>query len=124
MDPDLLDCISALLGRRVTAWRQAMGGYTAAERWICTLEDGQSAFAKVAVDTRTAQWLREEYHIYQHVDAVYMPRLLGWSDDHADRPILPLEDLSHAGLASTVDPAPNRTGVGADLRGRGNSCSA
>ena len=33
---------------------------TAAERWICALENGQSAFAKVAVDTRTAQWLRED----------------------------------------------------------------
>ena len=96
MDPDLVDRISALLGRRVTAWRRALGGYTAAERWICSLQDGQSAFAKVAVDARTAQWLREEYHVYQHVDAAYLPRLLGWSDDHADRPILLLEDLSQA----------------------------
>ena len=68
MDPDLLDRIGALLGRRITACRPALGGYTGAERWICTLEDGQSAFAKVAVDTRTAQWLREEHHVYQHVD--------------------------------------------------------
>ncbi len=96
MDPDLVDRISALLGRRVPAWRRALGGYTAAERWICSLQDGQSAFAKVAVDARTAQWLREEYHVYQHVDAAYLPRLLGWSDDHADRPILLLEDLSQA----------------------------
>jgi hypothetical protein len=96
LDPDLLSHISALLGRRVTAWRQAPGGYTAAERLICTLEDGKSAFAKVAVDTRTAQWLREEHHVYQHVDGAYMPRLLGWSDDLSDRPILLLEDLSRA----------------------------
>ncbi len=75
MDPDLVDRISALLGRRVTASRRALGGYTAAERWICSLQDGQSAFAKVAVDARTAQWLREEYHVYQHVDAAYLPRL-------------------------------------------------
>jgi hypothetical protein len=34
MDPDLLDRISRVLGRRVTAWRPALGGYTAAERWI------------------------------------------------------------------------------------------
>jgi hypothetical protein len=81
MDPDLLDRISTLLGRHVTAWRPALGGYTAAERWICTLEDGQRAFAKVAVDTRTALWLREEHHVYQHVDAAYLPRFLGWSDD-------------------------------------------
>ena len=45
MDADLVDRIGAVLGRRVTAWRQALGGYTAAERWICALEDGQSAFA-------------------------------------------------------------------------------
>ena len=96
MDPDLRDRISALLGRRVSAWRRALGGYTAAERWICALEDGERAFAKVAVDSRTAQWLREEHYVYQHVDAAYMPRLLGWGDDHLDRPILLLEDLSHA----------------------------
>jgi hypothetical protein len=96
LDPDLRARISTLLGRHVTAWRPALGGYTAAERWICTLEDGQSAFAKVAVDTRTALWLREEYHVYQQVDVAYMPRFLGWSDDHSDRPILLLEDLSHA----------------------------
>jgi hypothetical protein len=96
MDADLRDRIGAVLGRRVSAWQKALGGYTAAERWICTLEDGQSAFAKVAVDTRTAQWLREEHHVYQHVDVAYMPRFLGWSDDHSDRPILLLEDLSRA----------------------------
>jgi hypothetical protein len=96
LDPDLRARISTLLGRHVTAWRPALGGYTAAERWICTLENGASAFAKVAVDTRTAQWLREEHHVYQYVDPPYMARLLGWSDDHSDRPILLLEDLSHA----------------------------
>ena len=50
----------------------------------------------MAVDTRTAQWLREEHLVYQHVDAAYMPGFLGWSDDHSDRPILLLEDLSRA----------------------------
>jgi hypothetical protein len=67
MDADLLDRVGAVLGRRVTACHQALGGYTAAERWICTLEDGQRVFAKVAVDARTAQWLREEHHVYRHV---------------------------------------------------------
>ncbi len=97
MDPELIDRISKLLGSRVTAWRKALGGYTAAERWVCALEDGSSAFAKVATDPRTAQWLREEYHVYQNVHAQYMPRHLGWNnDDDKDRPILVLEDLSHA----------------------------
>ena len=60
------------------------------------LRDGQSTFANVAVDSRTAQWLREEHYVYQHVDAAHLLRLLGWNDDHSDRPILPLEDLSQA----------------------------
>ncbi len=96
MNPEITERISAVLGQRPTRWRSATGGYTAAERWICALDDGRSVFAKVAVDGRTAQWLREEYHVYQHVQAEYVPRLLGWDDHNEDRPILLLEDLSGA----------------------------
>jgi hypothetical protein len=93
---EIVERIGAVLGQRAIHWRAASGGYTAAERWICALDDGRSVFAKVAVDARTAQGLREEYHVYEHVHADYMPRLLGWDDHTPDRPILLLEDLSGA----------------------------
>ena len=95
MNPELVDRISDILDQRVVGSRPVVGGYTAAERWICDFENGGSAFAKIGVDARTAGWLREEHHVYRHIDAAYMPKLLGWSDE-GSKPIMLLEDLSHA----------------------------
>ncbi|MGH2573532.1 MAG: phosphotransferase [Actinomycetota bacterium] len=86
--------MAEVLRLRPVGWRRvARGGYTAAERWVVSLEDGSSVFAKVGVTGHTAGWLRAEHNVYAHVTADFLPPLLGWNDD-GDRPVLLLEDLS------------------------------
>ena len=78
-------------------WRPvSSGGHTPARRWIVTLDDGQTVFAKVATDELTTSWLRDEHIVYQHLKgAPYMPGYVGYHDD-GEQPVLALEDLSGA----------------------------
>jgi Phosphotransferase enzyme family len=70
------------------------GGHTPARRWIVTLDDGRTAFAKVATDELTASWLRDEHVVYQHLlGAPFVPSYVGYYDD-GEHPVLALEDLS------------------------------
>jgi hypothetical protein len=72
------------------------GSHTPARRWVVTLDDGSTAFVKVAVDELTASWLRDEHVVYSLLrGARFMPRYVGWYDDGA-HPVLALEDLSSA----------------------------
>ncbi|HKE54896.1 MAG TPA: aminoglycoside phosphotransferase family protein [Actinomycetota bacterium] len=70
------------------------GGHTPARRWIVTMDDGRTAFAKVATDELTASWLRDEHLVYQHLQgAPFVPGYVGYFDD-GEHPVLALEDLS------------------------------
>ncbi len=92
------DRIAALLGTRVIDARSPVGGYTPAQRWIVTLADGRTAFAKTGIDvetSRVATWLRTEHRAYTDIHEAFMPRVLGW-DDTDEQPLLLLEDLSGA----------------------------
>jgi phosphotransferase family enzyme len=79
------------------AWgRVTTAGSTPAERWVVTLDGGQTAFVKVATDEETASWLRDEHLAYVVLgEAPFLPGYLGWYDDGAF-PVLALEDLSAA----------------------------
>jgi aminoglycoside phosphotransferase (APT) family kinase protein len=60
------------------------------------MDDGRSAFVKIAAFDYTAEWLRDEFRIYSTLDGhPFLPRLLGWDDDGL-APALALEDLSDA----------------------------
>ncbi|MEZ6186770.1 MAG: phosphotransferase [Planctomycetota bacterium] len=96
LDPADRARLEATLGTRVRAARPIHRGYTPAQRWLLTLADGRSAFAKVGVDANTAGWLRTERELYAALaGSAFLPRLLGFVDDPA-RPALVLEDLSAA----------------------------
>jgi hypothetical protein len=76
-------------------WRPVTaGGYTPARRWVVTLDDGRTAFVKVATDELTASWIRDEHVTYSLLRGCsFMPEYLGFSDD-GKHPVLALEDLS------------------------------
>ncbi len=80
-------------GRHPTHWTRSERGYTAAARWSVKFSDGSSAFIKAATNDRIAEWLRVEHNFYSNVHRDYLPELLAW-EDHSNRPILVLEDLS------------------------------
>jgi hypothetical protein len=81
--------------KRPQGWRRVAGGYTPAERWVVSFEDGSSCFVKTATEDETAVALRREYVAYSQLQDSFIPRLLGWEDD-GYTPVLVLEDLSEA----------------------------
>ena len=84
--------ISDLAGQRAVGFRHAARGYTPAERWIVALADGSSVFAKIGVDSLTAEGLRTEQKVYAAPQGDFMPQVRAWDD--GERPLLLLEDLS------------------------------
>ena len=93
---DIQQRVAATLRKRPTGWRRVQRGYTPAERWVVTFDDGSKCFVKVGTTPLTATWLRDEYErVYSRIEAPFLPRLLGWDDD-PEQPILILEDLSEA----------------------------
>jgi hypothetical protein len=97
-DPSLQQRVTRLIHKRSVSWRRAHGGYTPAQRWIVSFEDGTSCFAKSAAGTPVSpmdQWLRREYDVYSRLEAAFLPRMLAWEDDGI-APLLILEDLSAA----------------------------
>jgi Phosphotransferase enzyme family len=96
-DPADDERVRRALGATPVGWRAASGhGAPSNRRIIVDLEDGRSAFVKIAAFDYTAEWLREEFRIYAALDAQpFLPRLLGWDDDGV-APALALEDLSGA----------------------------
>jgi thiamine kinase-like enzyme len=90
---DIQERLQRIMNTRPTTMRAAKGGYSAAHRLIVNFSNGRSAFVKVSTDPITAGWLRDEYRMYQNVQAEFMPDLLGWHDD-GEKPLIVLEDLS------------------------------
>jgi hypothetical protein len=87
--------IGALAGQPVESLEDIAGrGYTPARRVRLTFADGSTAFAKVAVNEGTAEWLAVEHTVYSQVEGDFLPRFLGY--DPAEPPVLLLEDLSEA----------------------------
>ena len=59
------DRIAELAAMPVSSVEAVAGrGYTPAKRLLVTLEDGSTAFAKVAVNESTAEWLALEHVVY------------------------------------------------------------
>jgi hypothetical protein len=87
--------IAELAGIPVSALEEVAGrGYTPARRLVATFENGSSAFAKVAVNESTAEWLAAEHVVYSQVEGSFLPRFFGYDD--AEPALLLLEDLSEA----------------------------
>jgi hypothetical protein len=90
-----IERVRRALGETPLAWRAAPGhGAPSHRRYVVDLEEGRSAFVKVAAFDYTADWLREENRVYAALDGQpFLPRLFGWDDDGL-APVLALEDLS------------------------------
>jgi aminoglycoside phosphotransferase (APT) family kinase protein len=94
-DPVDVERVRRALGSAPVAWRAASGhGAPSNRRYVVELEDGSSAFVKIAALDYTADWLRDEHRAYGALAGLpFLPRQLGWDDDGL-APALVLEDLS------------------------------
>ena len=77
-------------------WEEVAGGGWGINKghWRVELDDGRTAFAKVALDEDAARWLRDERRVYEAVEARFMAELVGWHD--GDVTLLLIEDLGDA----------------------------
>lgn len=87
--------IRAVVGARPVEWVARSGGYSSAERYTVTLDDGRRVFVKAADAEHMAAWLRREHEVYASLQAGFIPKLIGFDDD-GRYPLLVIEDLSHA----------------------------
>ncbi|HEV8098023.1 MAG TPA: hypothetical protein VGP56_02685 [Gaiellaceae bacterium] len=87
--------LAALVGAQPLEWTPRAGGYSTAERYTVTLDDGRRVFAKTADAEHMAAWLRREYEVYASLQGSFIPELIGFDDD-GRQPLLVIEDLSHA----------------------------
>lgn len=100
--------LSALVAVQPVRWTPRAGGFSTAERYTVELEDGRRVFVKAAEAEHLAGWLRREHEVYSSLDGSFIPRLLGFDDDGI-RPLLVIEDLSHADWG--VSWTPERVGL-------------
>lgn len=91
----LEDRLEAIVGAKPANWTPRGGGYSTAERYTVTLDDGRRVFVKAAQPEHMAAWLRREHEVYASLQGSFIPRLIGFDDD-GERPLLVIEDLSHA----------------------------
>lgn len=87
--------LAALVGAEPLDWTPRAGGYSTAERYTVTLDDGRRVFAKAAEAKHMADWLRREHEVYSSLEGSFIPQLIGFDDD-GGRPLLVIEDFSHA----------------------------
>jgi hypothetical protein len=92
---ETINAAERLLAARAVQWRPMLGGYSTNKRWLATLENGKTLFAKESVDEDTRRWLELERRMYESVTGNFMPKYLGW-DGAAEYPVLFIEDLSTA----------------------------
>lgn len=94
-DAELEQRLAALVGAQPLEWTRRAGGYSTAERYTVTLDDERRVFAKTADAEHMAAWLRREHEVYASLRGSFIADLIGFDDDGA-RPLLVIEDLSHA----------------------------
>ena len=88
--------IARAVGANPVGYEPRPGGYSTADRYRVTLDDGRTVFVKSAADQNLADWIRREHEVYEALDGSgFMPRLVGFDDD-GGRPVLVLDDLSDA----------------------------
>ena len=95
--------LAALVVAEPVEWTPRAGGYSTAERYTVTLADGRRVFAKAADAEHMAAWLRREHEVYASLRGSFIPDLIGFDDD-GTRPLLVVEDLSHADWSPTWTP--------------------
>lgn len=91
----LEDRVAAIVGARPLEWTPRAGGYSTAERYTVTLDDGRRVFVKSADAEHMAQWIRREHEVYASLRGSFIAELIGFDDDGV-QPLLVIEDLSHA----------------------------
>jgi aminoglycoside phosphotransferase (APT) family kinase protein len=98
--------LAAATGAEPVRWKSVRGaGYgTNTAKWSVELADGGRAFIKLALDDLAAGWLRDEWRVYESVDASFMATPIAWHDSDGTTFVV-IEDLSDAHWPPPWSPA-------------------
>ncbi len=92
---ELAERLASIVGATPLEWIARAGGYSTADRFTVELDDGRRVFVKSAEAEHMARWIRREHEVYSSLRGSFIPQLIGFDDDGV-RPLLIIEDLSHA----------------------------
>ncbi|HEU5405289.1 MAG TPA: hypothetical protein VFU52_04335 [Gaiellaceae bacterium] len=98
-DRGLQERLAAVVRAEPLDWTPRAGGYSTAERYTVSLDDGRRIFVKTAEAEHMAAWLRREHEVYRALQGSFIPQLIGFDDD-GTQPLLVIEDLSDADWGS------------------------
>ena len=90
---ELDERIERAVGARAIRYETRPGGYSTADRFSVTLDDGRRVFVKSSAAPNMAAWLRREHEVYSALAGSFIPALHGFDDD-GERPLLAIADLS------------------------------
>jgi hypothetical protein len=99
---ELDERIERAVGAPPVRYQARPGGYSTADRFRVTLDDGRRIFVKSSDAPNLAGWLRREHEVYAALSGSFIPALVGWDDD-GERPLLAIDDLSDADWAARWD---------------------
>jgi hypothetical protein len=99
---ELDERIERAVGASPIRYEARPGGYSTADRFRVTLDDGRRIFVKSSDAPNLAGWLRREHEVYAALSGSFIPALVGWDDD-GERPLLAIDDLSDADWAARWD---------------------
>jgi hypothetical protein len=99
---ELDERIERAVGAPPVRYEARPGGYSTADRFRVTLDDGRRIFVKSSDAPNLAGWLRREHEVYAALSGSFIPALVGWDDD-GERPLLAIDDLSDADWAARWD---------------------
>jgi hypothetical protein len=71
-----MNAAERLLSAQAVEWRLMLGGYSASRRWLVSLDNGSTLFAKESVDEDTRRWLELERRMHGSVAGNFMPEYL------------------------------------------------
>jgi hypothetical protein len=94
--PAVAGAVRRAVRKDAVDWEPVIGGgYTRQAKWRVRFADGSTAFVKAASGEPYSSTLRREVAVYESVEGLFLPRLVGAADDGA-LVVLAVEDLVEA----------------------------
>jgi|KBSMisStaDraftv2_1062788.scaffolds.fasta_scaffold159824_2 hypothetical protein len=93
LEPKFALRVEQLLGKRIASAQKVKTGYSATERWLVSTQSSLRYFVKIGATLPSADAIRHEAWVYEHLQLACMPLVVSWQDDEV-APMLVLEDLS------------------------------
>ena len=101
---ELVALMADTFRKKPVAWKKPQTGLSSAQRFVVSFEDGTRLFVKAAMDDTTETGLRIDHLVMSETHERFVPQVVAWIEPPGQRPVLVIEDLSHAHWPADHDP--------------------